>query len=131
MVEPLCLGALILGSSGCMTADERHGRSAGRYIDDKAIAAEVKDVLEDDPLYKFDQLHVDAYRGTIQLSGFALNDAQKERAREIASSVRGVLGVENNISIVAEPKYSRDLDESRTIEGRQPARDPQPLNEPK
>jgi hypothetical protein len=134
VVTPACLGAFVLGLAGCATPEDRYGRSAGRYIDDKAVASEVKDALQEDPLYKFGQVHVAAYRGTVQLSGFALNDAHRQRAGEIASRIPGAVAVENNISIAPENPYPRDLhsrdtDQQRTEEGRQPVRDRQDTSE--
>jgi osmotically-inducible protein OsmY len=123
VIQPLCLGAIVIGLMGCTSTENRYGRSTGRYIDDQKIASEVKDALQHDPLYKFGQVQTAAYRGTVQLSGFVLNDAQKQRAGDLATRVPGVFAVENNISIAPDPLHARDVDESRTKEGRQPVRE--------
>lgn len=125
VIQPLCLGTLVITLIGCTSAESRYGRSSGRYIDDKKIASEVKDALQHDPLYKFGQVHTAAYRGTLQLSGFVLDEAQKQRAGEIASRTPGVVAVENNISLAPDPLRARDTDEARTNEGRQPVREKQ------
>ena len=125
VIQPLCLGAIVVGLMGCTSAENRYGRSTGRYIDDKKIASEVKDALHQDPLYKFGQVHTAAYRGTVQLSGFVLNDAAKQRAGEVATRIPGVQAVENNISLAPDPLHTRDTDESRAAEGRQPVREKQ------
>jgi hypothetical protein len=123
VIQPLCLGAVVLTLIGCTSTENRYGRSAGRYSDDKKIASEVKDALQHDPLYKYGQVHTAAYRGTVQLSGFVLNDAQKQRAGEVATRIPGVLAVENNISLAPDPLHARDTDESASKEGRQPVRE--------
>jgi hypothetical protein len=125
VIQPLCLGALVVTLMGCASSENRYGRTTGRYIDDKKIASEVKDALHHDPLYKYGQVHTAAYRGTVQLSGFVLNDAQKQRAGEVATRIPGVLAVENNISLAPDPLQARDMDESRTKEGRQAVREKQ------
>lgn len=131
---PFCCGAIVVALAGCTTSDDRYGRSTGRYIDDKKIASEVRDTLQEDPLYKFRQVHVAAYRGTVQLSGFALNDAHKQRAGELAARVPGALAVENNISIAPDPypqdRYARDTNHTATSEGRVPVRDRQNTENP-
>jgi osmotically-inducible protein OsmY len=106
---------MLITLTACVEPSTRH-RSTGRYIDDKAIAARVEDALEDDPLYKYDHIRAAVYRGTVQLNGFALNEAQKQRAGEIASHVAGVLSLENNISIAPEPARVRDANDTSAAE---------------
>src|SRR5580704_14355809 len=96
-----CVGfaalASITGLTGC--AGDRYNRSTGEYIDDKSIDSRVKDALADNPEYKFDDVNVTSFRGTVQLSGFVNTHAQKSKAGDIAKSVQGVKEVENNISV--------------------------------
>jgi osmotically-inducible protein OsmY len=128
MVKQLGLVGLSLGLAGCNTPDDRSGRSTGRYIDDKKVAAQVRHELRHDPLYKYREVNVTAYDGTVQLSGFAINEDQRRRASEIASRIPGALAVENNISIVPDRSYrgdfrTRDRYDSGTNDTRQPVRD--------
>lgn len=96
--------AALLGTSivftGC-TTEQRGGRTTGEYIDDKQLTGRVKDALDDNPAYKFDDVKVQSYMGTVQLSGFVATDEQKDRAAEIAKNVRGVDKVENKITVQA------------------------------
>ena len=132
VIQPLWLGALVLTLVGCTSTENRYGRSEGRYIDDRKIASAIKNDLQQDPLYKFGQVYVTAYRGTVQLSGFALNEAQKQRAAEVALRTPGVASVENNISLApADWDRARDIDNTRTNEGRQPVREKQTTTEPR
>jgi osmotically-inducible protein OsmY len=94
--------ALVLGSSlfitGC-TTEQRSGRSSGQYIDDKTLNAKVRSALSDSAEYKFPDVKVETFRGTVQLSGFVASAAQKTRAGEIAKSVAGVQNVDNKITV--------------------------------
>ncbi len=83
---------------GC-TTDQRGGRTAGQYMDDKSLSGRVKAALNESPDYKFTDVHVESMRGSVQLSGFVGTSAQKSTAGEIAKSVRGVQNVDNKISV--------------------------------
>lgn len=97
----LCLGltltAGVIGFTGC--AGDRYNRSTGEYIDDKALSARVSAALADNAEYKFSDVEVNVFRGTVQLSGFVNTAAQKGRAAEVARTVNGVRDVVNNITI--------------------------------
>ncbi len=93
---------MMVGSSffhtGC-TTEQRGGRSAGEYIDDKTLNSRVRSALDDSAEYKFPDVKVESFRGTVQLSGFVATMAQKNRAGEIAKTVRGVTNVDNKITV--------------------------------
>lgn len=101
VVALILLGGMV--TTGCHSTGSQYERSTGQYIDDKAIEGDVETALEDNPVYKLDDVTVEAFRGTVQLSGFVSTQEQKERASEIASNVPGVLRVENNISVKPAP----------------------------
>jgi osmotically-inducible protein OsmY len=94
--------AIIVSSSflitGC-TTEQRGGRTAGEYIDDKTLNPRVRAALDDSAEYKFPDVKVESFRGTVQLSGFVATAAQKSRAGEIAKNVRGVTDVDNKITV--------------------------------
>jgi osmotically-inducible protein OsmY len=98
-------GALIVGvtilttglTSGC--AGNRYERSTGESIDDRATTSRVKSALSDDGVYKYPDVKVTTFKGTVQLSGFVENKDQKSRATDLAKNVAGVKEVENNISV--------------------------------
>jgi hyperosmotically inducible protein len=97
----LCLGlstATMTLFTGC--ASDRYGRSIGEYKDDKFLAAHVRSALDNDPEYKFSDVKVDAYRGTVQLSGFVNTADEKTRANNLARSVPGSPDVVNNINLI-------------------------------
>ena len=96
----LCLGlttAAVTTITGC--AGTKSSRSTGQYIDDKSLEARVHDALSDNAEYKFDNVSVNSFRGTVQLNGFVDTQEQKTKAEEIAKGVNGVRSVQNNIAI--------------------------------
>ena len=68
--------------TGC-TTEQRGGRTAGQYIDDKTLNTRVRGALDDSAEYKFPDVNVASLRGTVQLSGFVASAAQKSRAAEV------------------------------------------------
>src|SRR5437016_10407658 len=62
--------------TGCHT----QGRSAGTYIDDRMVSSKVKGALNDSPIYKYPNVDVSTFNGTVQLNGFVDTRAQKDQA---------------------------------------------------
>jgi len=89
--------AATVSLTGC--AGDTYKRSTGEYIDDKSLNARVNSALGENPEYKFKEVKVTSYRGTVQLSGFVNTSDQKRRAEDIAEKVQGVHRVENNITV--------------------------------
>ena len=87
----------VVFTTGCAVTQGRE--SAGRYVDDKTITAKVKTDLYKDPTVKGTQVNVTTFQGTVQLSGFVENQAQKDRAGEIAQQVKGVQSVRNDLVV--------------------------------
>jgi hyperosmotically inducible protein len=96
----LCLG-LFTGAVAVFTgcAGDQYNRSTGQYIDDKSLAVRVHDALSDNPEYKFSDVNVNIFRGTVQLSGFVNTSDQKSKAADIAKGVQGVKDVDNQITV--------------------------------
>lgn len=99
----LCLGLLTTGAVGTLTgcAGNANTRSTGQYVDDKTLEHQVRSAMSHNAEYRFDQVNVDVYRGTCQLSGFVDTEAQKSEAEKIAKGVQGVTSVDNNITVRA------------------------------
>ncbi len=89
----------VAGLTGCHT----EGRSAGTYIDDRMVSSKVKGALDDSPTYKFPNVDVSTFNGTVQLNGFVDNQVQKDQAAQIASQVQGVKQLVNNITVQPAP----------------------------
>lgn len=63
------------------------------------VASKVKGALNDAPVYKFPDVDVTSFNGTVQLNGFVATQEQKQQAAQIASQVQGVRQLVNNITI--------------------------------
>jgi len=107
------------GFVGCASDDsadrDSHKRTAGQYIDDKVVQQRVKAALGDSEVYKFPDVKVETYQGTVQLTGFVDTQEQKQKAEELARNVRGVASVKNDIVLKGETERVRE-----PIEGAKP-----------
>jgi hyperosmotically inducible periplasmic protein len=100
-IKVLCIAftlavSAVAGLTGC--AGDRYHDSTGEYIDDKSVSARVKSALGDDS-YKYPDVKITTFKGTVQLSGFVDDRNQKSRAGTIAKGVQGVKEVDNNITV--------------------------------
>ena len=91
------LATATTGLVGC--AGNRYKQSTGEHIDDTATTARVKQELARDDMYKYPDVKVATFKGTVQLSGFVEGRQQRQRAGELAQHVQGVKDVVNNITI--------------------------------
>ena len=73
--------------------------TTGQNVDDKTLITRVDNALGNNPDYKFEEVNVVAFNGTVQLSGFVNTSDQKTKADEIAKQVPGVQNVVNNITV--------------------------------
>jgi osmotically-inducible protein OsmY len=83
--------------TGC--ADNRYEPTPGVKLDDTVTSEQVKQAFLADRQYKFEDIKVTTFQGTVQLSGFAATGDEKSRAEKIARDLPGVKNVENNISV--------------------------------
>jgi len=95
----VCLAPLLADVTITGCAGDRSDKSAGQEIDDAVTTRSVKEALLSDRQYKFDDIKVSTFKGTVQLSGFAATGDEKGRAEDIAKQVAGVKDVVNNITI--------------------------------
>jgi hyperosmotically inducible periplasmic protein len=93
---PVALGLVIL-ATGC--AGNKYDRSTGENIDDSVMTGRVKSALGSDNIYKYPDVKVTTFKGTVQLSGFVESGDQKSKATDIAKNVTGVKDVVNHISV--------------------------------
>jgi len=84
-------------TTGCASTPTRS--SAGEVIDDSVITTKVKAAFVEDKQVGAMNIHVETLKGTVQLSGFANNATEMNRAEEIARSVKGVKSVKNDIRL--------------------------------
>ena len=84
--------------TGCASTPSHE--STGQYVDDGTITTKVKSKLAADAgLGTAADIHVQTYKGVVQLSGFANSHDQEQRAVMIARNVDGVRGVDDSINI--------------------------------
>ena len=81
----------------CASTSKQEG--AGEYVDDSVITTKVKSLLASDDFLKSFEITVETYKGTVQLSGFVDSQKAIDKAGEIASSVKGVKSVKNNLNV--------------------------------
>jgi Predicted periplasmic or secreted lipoprotein len=77
------------------------GAAAGDKIDDASITAQVNASLAKDKDLSAIKIDVDTQNGVVTLSGPAPTATAKERASQIARSVKGVSSVNNQLTIKA------------------------------
>lgn len=87
----------LVAASGC--AVERGQETVGSYVDDAGITTSVKARFVDNSAVDASSIKVETLNGTVLLSGFAKNQAERSTAEDIAMSVKGVKGVRNSIAV--------------------------------
>lgn len=99
-INALALAAalgLTLTVTGCSVI--RGQQSAGEYVDDATITANIKARMIESDTVNAGAVNVETLNGEVSLSGFAKSDAEKARAGQIASNERGVKNVHNDLVI--------------------------------
>ncbi|MEO5721793.1 MAG: BON domain-containing protein [Chthoniobacterales bacterium] len=74
-------------------------RSLAEQQEDSKLAEQVTATFATSTNFKFPDVQVAVFRKTVQLSGFAVSDDQKQAAENLAKDVPGVEAVENKISL--------------------------------
>ena len=74
-------------------------QSAGQYVDDTAITTKVKAALLADDEVKGLAISVETSGGTVQLTGSAKSDSERQKAEQLAKNVEGVTAVQNSIAV--------------------------------
>ena len=89
------------GAERAGDAMERGADRAGDAIGDAAITASVNAELARDNELSALGIDVDTSNGRVTLSGTAPNESARERATQLASAVRGVTSVDNELRVEA------------------------------
>ena len=87
----------VVTATGCALA--RNQQTAGSYIDDAGITTAVKAKMVDDKTVSANSISVETLNGTVQLSGFAKSQAEKNQAEAIARNTKNVREVRNSIVV--------------------------------
>lgn len=91
------IGATVIGAAGCSVF--RDQQSVGSYMDDSGITAAVKAKMAEDSTVSATAISVETLKGTVQLSGFAKSQSEKDRAESIARNTKHVKAVRNSIVV--------------------------------
>jgi osmotically-inducible protein OsmY len=81
----------------CASTSKQSG--TGEYVDDSVITTKVKSLLAEDDFLKSFKISVETYKGIVQLSGFVNSQQAVDKAGQIASSVKGVRSVKNDLIV--------------------------------
>ncbi len=90
-------GVTIITATGCSVA--RDQQTVGSYVDDAGITTAVKAKMAEDKSVSATAISVETLNGTVQLSGFAKSQLEKDRAEAIARNAKGVREVRNSIVV--------------------------------
>ncbi|MEO5734739.1 MAG: BON domain-containing protein [Rubrivivax sp.] len=94
----LITSVALLGTvTGCSVI--RDQQSTGAYFDDSVLTTEVKAKMVADKTVDAAAIGVDTLNGTVMLSGFAKSSTERNMAEKIASNVKGVKSVKNQIVV--------------------------------
>ena len=83
--------------TGC--AVTRGQETIGAYVDDSTITARIKARFVENQQVDAAAISVETLNGTVMLSGFAKNAAERTTAEDIARGVNGVKAVKNEIAV--------------------------------
>ena len=97
LIGYLVLLMVIAPFAACAATSKQEG--AGEYVDDSVITTKVKSLLAADDFLKSFEISVETYKGIVKLSGFVDSQKAIDKAGEIASSVKGVKSVKNNLNV--------------------------------
>jgi osmotically-inducible protein OsmY len=90
-------GITIVTATGCSVA--RNQQTMGSYVDDAGITTAVKAKMAEDKSVSATSISVETLNGTVQLSGFAKSQAEKNQAEAIARNTKHVREVRNSIVV--------------------------------
>jgi len=90
---------LMLVATFAACAPTRTHESTGEYVDDSTITTKIKALIAEDNFLKSFEIGVKTFKGTVQLSGFVNSQSLKDKAGEIARSVKGVVSVKNDLIV--------------------------------
>ena len=96
-IAAIASAIVLLTASGC--AVTRKQETVGAYVDDTTITTQVKSRFIENKTVDASAISVETLNGTVMLSGFAKNAAEKSTAESIARNVSGVKSIKNEIAV--------------------------------
>ena len=102
LIASLIVAGAMLSPVGGYAEESEHA-AAKMFVKDSVITTKIKAHLAEEKLSSMVKISVDTTeKGMVVLSGSARNQAAIDKAVSIATAVKGVTSVENNIKIVAD-----------------------------
>lgn len=71
-------------------------------VDDAVITAKVKEAILNAPYLRTEKISVETSQGTVQLSGFVSTFFARDKAIEIARSIKGVITVKDGMRLMGQ-----------------------------
>jgi osmotically-inducible protein OsmY len=96
-ISAFFLAIVFVSALGC--AGSATQESTGEYVTDTWITTKVKASLAEDPQVKATEVNVETFKGVVQLSGFVSSSTAMYAAVRIATGIKGVTSVRNDIRI--------------------------------
>lgn len=97
MIASFALAVVLVAMLGCASTAKHEG--TGEYVDDSIITTKVKAAVLNEPTLKSAEINVETYKGVVQLSGFVNSEADIAKAASVASGVKGVTSVKNDMRL--------------------------------
>ncbi|PPC89101.1 MAG: transporter [Methylobacter sp.] len=91
------LSLVLLTVSGCASGPKQEG--TGEYVDDTIVSTRVRAQLLNEPGLSSNEINVETFKGTVQLSGFVKQQQDMTRAIAIARTTPGVKSVKNDMRL--------------------------------
>ena len=91
------LTIVLAAAWGCGSTATTAG--TGEYVDDSVITTKVKTAIFNDASLKVNEINVETFKGTVQLSGFVRSQADIDQAVRVARGVAGVKAVKNDMRL--------------------------------
>ena len=99
MKKVLIVLATLFALNGCVNSTGATTSAPVAYVEDSVLTVKVKTAMLQQKGLEGFSIHVNSYKGVVQLSGFVDTDVNKELAGQIARSVDGVSEVVNNLIV--------------------------------
>ena len=93
----LFVAAMLASAAGCAGTPQKE--ATGEYVDDTLITTKVKAAILNNPALKVAEINVETFKGTVQLSGFVRSQDAMNEAVRVASGVKGVKSVSNDMRL--------------------------------
>ena len=95
----LLIAASLVVVAGCVSTVPANRETPGEYVSDSWITTKVKAALVDDPAVKATEVNVETFKGVVQLSGFVSSSMAMNEAVRLASGIKGVTSVKNDMRL--------------------------------